>query len=133
MGRSGSQLTDKQLMLMDILWKTESPMTSLEIAPFLPDWSATSLSNMINLLIDKGLIRITSIEVIDGHYIRRLLPTCTREEYAAKLVTSLHLKRESFSRIITALAEELSADDYEGVVSELEDIISDFNSRKGSS
>lgn len=133
MGRSGSKLTDKQLMLMDVLWNAEYPMTSLEIAPYLKGWSATSLGNMINLLIERGMIRITSMEVIDGHYIRRLQPTCTREEYAAKLVTSLHFRRESFSRIITALAKELSADDYDGIVSELEDIITDFNSRKGSS
>lgn len=68
-------------------------MTSMDISRYVDGWSITSLSNMINALIERGFIRISNTEVINGHAARLLVAACSKEEYAAKLVSSLNIKR----------------------------------------
>ena len=73
------KLTKKQQILMEILWNTDSPMTSMDISRYVDGWSTTSLSNMINALIERGFIRISNTEVINGHAARLLVAACSKK------------------------------------------------------
>lgn len=125
-----SFLTDKQLKIMQILWDSCTPMTILEISPKV-DLSISSLSNMMNLLIEKGFIEIVGIEKVNGHYPRKFAPTYSKEEYAAKLLKALDFNKKSFSKIAVALFKEFSEKYEEDSVQQLKSILNCFNENKG--
>lgn len=124
------KLTKKQQILMEILWNSDSPMTSMDISRYVDGWSTTSLSNMINALIERGFIRISNTEVINGHAARLLVAACSKEEYAAKLVSSLNIKKDSFPRVVTALMHEFSSEEgYEDFVSDMESFLAEYKEK----
>ena len=124
------KLTKKQQILMEILWNSDSPMTSMDISRYVDGWSTTSLSNMINALIERGFIRISNTEVINGHAARLLVASCSKEEYAAKLVSSLNIKKDSFPRVVTAIMHEFSSEEeYEDLVSDMESFLAEYKEK----
>ena len=130
---SAFALTKTQLNIMQILWDSSEPLTIADISAV---WkiSTTSLSNMVNQLIKKGFIEISGVKRTDNHYSRTLKPLRTKEEYAAKLVSSLNMKKGSFSAVVSALVNEYSTNDsYDEIISELEDVFKKFTNKEESS
>lgn len=130
---SAFALTKTQLNIMQILWDSSEPLTIADISAVLKI-STTSLSNMVNQLIKKGFIEISGVKRTDNHYSRTLKPLRTKEEYAAKLVSSLNMKKGSFSAVVSALVNEYSTNDsYDEIISELEDVFKKFTNKEESS
>jgi len=127
---SAFALTKTQLNIMQILWNATEPLTIADISAILKI-STTSLSNMVNKLIKKGFIEISGVKRTDNHYSRTLKPLCTKEEYAAKMVSSLNMKKGSFSAVVSALVDEYSLNDsYEEIISELEEVLAKYTKKE---
>lgn len=123
-------LTKTQLNIMQILWNAKEPLTIADISAIL-EISATSLSNMVNQLIKKGFIEISGVKRTDNHYSRTLKALLEKEEYAAKMVSSLNMKKGSFSAVVSALVDEYSLNDgYEEIISELEEVLNKYTNKE---
>lgn len=126
MRKSISILTPNELLLMEIFWKVNEPLTSIDLVNYLSsdcqDWKNGYLHNLLKTLLDKGMLRVTDIIQCGRRFAKQYEPTLTKEEYAAKMVSSLNFKKESISKIACAIVKEV-ADDSPTVISELEDIL----------
>lgn len=123
-------LTKTQLNIMQILWDATEPLTIADISAIL-EISTTSLSNMVNQLIKKGFIEISGVKRTDNHYSRTLKALLEKEEYAAKMVSSLNMKKGSFSAVVSALVDEYSLNDgYEEIISELEEVLNKYTNKE---
>ena len=78
------RLTKKELEMMEVLWKSTSPMTIDEITEASPNrtWKDTSRHKMINRLIEKGAVTYTSLKDADTYDAKIFYePKFTSEEY----------------------------------------------------
>lgn len=108
------------------MWEASEPLTIADISAILAV-SVTSLSNTVNQLIEKNFIEISGVKKSGNHYSRTLSAICTKEEYAAKLVSSLNVKKDSLPRVTTALMHDfVSEDGYENFVSDLENVLKKY-------
>ena len=124
-------LTTNESELMEIFWKENRPMTSLELAEYAngADWKSSYLFIMLKSMQEKGLIETCGSVLYGNRYARQFRPTLTKEEYVAKLASLMHLKKSSISKVTVALLEELDGDRDE-VISELETMIKEFKNQK---
>ncbi len=74
-------------------------------------------------MLKKGLLEECGMEHYGTQYARKLKPSYTREEYAAKFLISKMDGKASMSKVIVALAED---EDKEEMIEELESIIRDL-------
>lgn len=123
-------LTKTQLKIMQVLWDSSEPLTIADISSILKI-STTSLSNIVNQLIKKRFIEISGVKRTDNHYSRTLKALLEKEEYAAKMVSSLNMKKGSFSAVVSALVDEYSLNDgYEEIISELEEVLNKYTNKE---
>lgn len=134
---SKNYLTEKEITLLDIMWKNKNPMTSVEMLKALDEavWNETNLFRTINTLSKKNLIRICGRERYNTQYARVFEPTITREEYAARFLVDRGIGHNSLGRLAMALVhvEENGNDDSRAeeteLIAELEAIIDKLRKR----
>lgn len=116
-------LTRSEEELMNLFWTSEVPLTSVDIAnmEMKHTWSNGFINNMIRSLLKKEMLRECGTVRCGTQYARQFLPALTKEEYAAKLVFSTGIKKNSLSKVMVALAKE--KDGNEELIQELEEII----------
>ena len=116
-------LTKSEEQMMDIFWDSDGPLTSVDIIKMKvrDTWGNGLVHNILRSLVQKGMLKECGLEHCYTQYARKLAPTMTREEYAAKLMISRVGGKSSISRLMVALAKEQDEDGE--MISELEEII----------
>ncbi len=82
------QLSENEMLIMELLWKEDRPMTRAEILKGTEgrNWNPASIHLILNSMISKGAIRITDEEKKYG----RTYETCVnRVDYARDAVKAL--------------------------------------------
>ncbi|WP_026518530.1 BlaI/MecI/CopY family transcriptional regulator [Butyrivibrio sp. MC2021] len=115
-----NQLNAREKTIMDLLWTSDSGLTSIEMLDRLDDtdWNKLSIFRTINSLIDKNLIEVSGFEQYNTQYARRFRCSITREEYAARLLKMDGLTYKSLGNIAMAMIKN-DGDDNEETREEL--------------
>ena len=117
-------LTDKEVELMELLWKQDKPLTSVEILA-IPDehsWSDNYLPIMLKSLLDKNAIEVCGYVRCGTQYARQFKYSITREEYVALFAVGRGLDAQSIPKVAVAMVTELQ-EDKDDIIRELEKII----------
>lgn len=120
------RLTKSEEQLMNLFWDEGTPLTSVDIVrlEIKDTWGNGLVSNMLRALLKKGCIKEVGLKHYTTQYAREFLPALTREEYAAKVVTSVAGEKLSIAKIMLALIKE--NENKEEIIKDLEDIIRDL-------
>lgn len=140
-------LTQKEEELMNLLWDSEGPMSSIDMldADYPRTWKNSYLIRLLLSLQEKHLILIDSIELQGKNFVRKFVPALTREKFTALLAVS-KIKKERSSElllniakevgnkqiesILVALTGEKEDDSDEDVIGQLEEIIKELKERE---
>ena len=117
-------LTDKEVELMELLWKQDKPLTSVEILA-IPDehsWSDNYLPIMLKSLLDKNAIEVCGYVRCGTQYARQFKYSITREEYVALFAVGRGLDAQSIPKVAVAMVTELQ-EDKDDIIREVEGII----------
>jgi len=101
-------LTKSEKVVMEILWSSERPMTSVELMEMTQDhsWESGYMHKMLRTLLKGEVINVCGMVQYGKQYARQFVPMITREEYAVKLVLSTGIKGTSIRKVAAALAKE---------------------------
>lgn len=119
-----SNLSPNELIVMELFWNNSNPLSSVDIADLITEWKSAYLNNLLSSLQKKGMIQMSGVIQQGKHYIRQFVPVYTKEQYVVKAMSILNIEKKSVPKLAYALAEELSDDDRESIISELEDMLS---------
>lgn len=117
-------LTKSEEDLMHIFWRSEKPLTSVEILEIAKghSWNGNYLHVMLRSLQKKGLIKVCGTLQYGKQYARQFEPAVTKMEYGADLIISKGLV-DSISNVTVALAKKSDQTEKEVLIAELEEII----------
>lgn len=127
---TGEHLTPNETRLMEYLWEFDAPTTSADLLKYIKDWKNGYIQNVLMSLTKKGMIECVNIVQNGRRFLKQYKVTITKEEYAARMINQLHIKKKSIPRIALALVEDLPEDDRDEIISELEQIVDEFKNRK---
>lgn len=124
MSRKPYCLTTKEEELMNLLWKQDKPMTSVEILAIGDEhsWSDNYLPIMLKSLLKKKAIEVCGYAQCGTQYARQFRYLLSREEYVARLAVGRGLEAHSIPKVAVAMVEEFG-EDKNDVIRELEEII----------
>ena len=93
-------LSEKQEQLMEILWKSDKSLTSMDIMQILNDPHAdyTYVVRMLSLLEKNHMI---------SEVARLFVPALTRQQYAVRLALASGITREDVPEVASALIQEV--------------------------
>jgi len=130
MKKNMEHLTGSEKDLMEIFWKQDKPLTSVEILKITDkhSWNGNYIHVMLRSVLKKGLIKVCGTVQYGTQYARQFIPIVTKEEYAAKLVLSTGLESSSISKVTVAMAKE--AGDGDKLIKELENIIAELREKE---
>ena len=91
-------LTNKELEIMSVLWKSKDPLSGNEIisASSKKTWKEKSIHIIIKSLLEKGVIRVAGQKPSATNVAKTYEPTVTSEEYAVSLSSELILDNAAF-------------------------------------
>ena len=115
------KLTTNELQFMNVLWKSDTPLTSADILKRSVEktWKDASLHTILKKLLDKGAI-IEHGFCKDGKAISRtFVPALSYEDYYASLFSDFPAK--SIPRFFSALVHRSDFDD--STMQKLEEIL----------
>lgn len=121
-------LNSREKTIMELLWNSESGLTSIEMLDKLDqnDWNKLNIFRTINSLIDKGCLKVSGFEQYNTQYARKFTYALTQEEFAARLLEADGLSYKSLSNIALAMIKNETTDDSdskEELISSLQEII----------
>lgn len=83
------ELTKSEHELMELLWEANKPLSQGEIlAAGSRSWKDRSIFVLINGLLEKQMIQTVGMVKSGKVYARTFAPTCSREEYYAKILSA---------------------------------------------
>lgn len=126
-----SSLSQNELMIMEVIWNSSEPLTCIDIAEFIKEWKSSYLNNLLSSLQKKGMIEMVGVVQCGNHYVRQFTSTYTKEQYVAKMITSININKKSIPKITVALMEELSGEEYEEISDDLENLLNACDKKKG--
>ncbi len=137
MKKKNSFLSDREEALMELLWASETPLSAMDLQEQLDssEWSRMTLYRTLQLLIEKGYVRICGLERNNTQYMRKMEAAITKSGYLAKELINRNFRRHDMSGLVMALIEEtqnISNDDVSDnsdLIADLENIISDIKKR----
>lgn len=123
-------LTDKEVELMELLWKLDKPLTSMQMLEAAGEhsWSDNYLPIMLKSLLKKKAIEVCGYVQCATQYARQFKYAITREEYIARFAISHGLKTNAIPRVAVAMVEELD-EDKEEIIRELEAFIRELKEK----
>lgn len=122
-------LTKSEEELMEIIWASEVPLTSVEILKLAKNrsWSGSYIHIMLRSILKKKLIKECGTVRYGTQYARQFEQIVTKEEYAAKLAMSTGIKKGAIAKVAVAMAKETG--DEEEVIAQLEEIIKELRDK----
>ncbi|WP_408069955.1 BlaI/MecI/CopY family transcriptional regulator [Butyrivibrio sp. JL13D10] len=128
-------LNPREKEIMDLLWKSQDAMTSIEILEQLdPEkWTKLTVFRTINSLISKDFLVVNGFEQYNTQYARKFICAMTKEEYLAKRMKEDGMGIKSLSSIALAfMGNELPKDKKERkeLIDDLQNIIDELKSDK---
>ena len=117
---------------MEIFWEKKEPLTSVDISEFSADrsWNGNYIHMMLRSLLKKGMIEVCGTVQCGTQYARQFVPIVTKEQYAAKLVMSKGIEKNSIAAVTVAMVNEVNKADEEGLVKQLEEIIQELKNKE---
>jgi predicted transcriptional regulator len=116
--------------LLDMLWKADKAMTSMDMLNYLDEdnWNKLSVFRTVNGLLSKELIKVDGLEQNKTQYARTYLPAVTKEEYAAMTLENDGFGLSSIDRLAQALYKrgKHSKKEKEELVNRLQSIIDEI-------
>jgi len=96
------RLTDKEIEIMNVLWKGEAPMTATEIVAASPErtWKDISIHVLLKSLLMKNAVIVDHFKPTSARAAKAYRTTVTVEEYAAKHVRELGVDVAAFLGIL---------------------------------
>ncbi len=117
-------MTTSEMEMMEILWRTDEPLTKTEIVDASParTWKASYIHRMLNSLLEKKIVRVVGTMLTGNTYSRLFAPAMTPEEYSVLLVKNNSLITDkSIKSIVEGFYK--SAKDKKMVLSDLEELL----------
>ena len=83
MSKTPKRLTNSEREIMQVLWKSEKPLTASGIIAASPnkEWKNSSVHLLIKSLLDKDLVEVAGFEKTTKNYARTFVPVETREQF----------------------------------------------------
>lgn len=134
--KNSKLMTQREEDLMEFLWTQENPLTVTEMEGILgkEKWNKVTIFRIVNKLTSKGYLKIDRMERNNTQYARKFMPTITKEEYAAVLLSERGIKSNSLGKIALAMLgtgrKKTSRDEEEKLVKELEDMITEIRNQE---
>lgn len=115
-----SKLTDKEMEILETLWRTEKPLLASEIVCINNDLKIATVYPALKRLLKKNLIEVVDIVQNTTGFGRKYRPTMNCKEFELKkIIEEFKMKDISTSNLVAALlAEENNKD----ILEELEHI-----------
>ena len=90
-------MTKSERQIMDLLWKSEQPLSCAEIVELSEDktWKDSYVHSLIKSLMKKGIVKIQTFELISRSYARKFAPAMSKSEYAAKRIIDFLSPKEA--------------------------------------
>ena len=102
--KNNGLMTQKEEDLMEFLWKQATPLTITEMAGIgQEEWNQVTLFRIVKGLLNKGYLKIHGFEKNNTQYARSFIPSLTKEEYAAILLSERGIKSSSLGSIALAM------------------------------
>lgn len=132
MSKKSKYLTNSEEDLMEMFWESKEPLTSVEILELSADrsWNGNYVHIMLRSLLKKGMIKVCGTMQCGTQYARQFTPAVTREQYAAKIVMSKGIGKNSIAAVTVAMVNEIEEQDGEGLVKQLEEIIEELKNKE---
>lgn len=127
--KNNGLITQKEEDLMEFLWKQATPLTITEMAGIgQEEWNQVTLFRIVKGLLNKGYLKIHGFEKNNTQYARSFIPSLTKEEYAAILLSERGIKSSSLGSIALAMLgagkrKKINQDEEDKLIGELENII----------
>ncbi|MFG6392858.1 MAG: BlaI/MecI/CopY family transcriptional regulator [Lachnospiraceae bacterium] len=127
--KNNGLMTQKEEDLMEFLWKQATPLTITEMAGIgQEEWNQVTLFRIVKGLLNKGYLKIHGFEKNNTQYARSFIPSLTKEEYAAILLSERGIKSSSLGSIALAMLgagkrKKINQDEEDKLIGELENII----------
>lgn len=85
------RLTDKEMEIMGVLWRSQSPMTAMELIEASDNrtWKENSIYTIMNTLVKKEAVALTHHKPTVTNTARAYMPKLKSEEYTAHYVSSI--------------------------------------------
>ncbi|MCI8858722.1 BlaI/MecI/CopY family transcriptional regulator [Lachnospiraceae bacterium 66-29] len=130
--KKAKHLTNSEEDLMELFWEKKEPLTSVDISEFSADrsWNGNYIHMMLRSLLKKGMIEVCGTVQCGTQYARQFVPIVTKEQYAAKLVMSKGIEKNSIAAVTVAMVNEVNKADEEGLVKQLEEIIQELKNKE---
>ena len=130
--KKAKHLTNSEEDLMELFWEKKEPLTSVDISEFSADrsWNGNYIHMMLRSLLKKGMIEVCGTVQCGTQYARQFVPIVTKEQYAAKLVMSKGIEKNSIAAVTVAMVNEINKADEEGLVKQLEEIIQELKNKE---
>lgn len=130
--KKAKYLTNSEEDLMEMFWEKNVPLTSVEILKCSADrtWNGNYVHIMLRSLLKKGMIKVCGAAQYGTQYARQFIPVVTKEQYAAKLVMSTGIDRNSIAAVTVAMVNEVNDTDEEGLIKQLEAIIEELREQE---
>ena len=130
--KKAKHLTNSEEDLMELFWEKKEPLTSVDISEFSADrsWNVNYIHMMLRSLLKKGMIEVCGTVQCGTQYARQFVPIVTKEQYAAKLVMSKGIEKNSIAAVTVAMVNEVNKADEEGLVKQLEEIIQELKNKE---
>ncbi len=129
------RLTKSEEALMDLFWKEDRPLTSVEIIELLKDksWSGQYVHKLLKTLETQGLLTVCGQVQYGSQYARQFKVVLSPEEVAARSIILQGFSKSAIAKIAVALVKETknSEDNInDELVAELEKMLEDYKNRE---
>ena len=131
MAKKSEHLTESEEELMELFWSRKEALTSVEILKmdFSHSWSDSYLHIMLRSLMKKKMIEVCGTVQYGTQYARQFVPSMTKEEYVAKIITEKGVDKSSLAKVAVAMVKETDVETRADLIEELEKIIRELKEK----
>ncbi len=122
------QLNRNEKQVMDLLWRSPCPLTSLELSEQLGEaMSVSYLHKVLTTLKERGLIGVCGVDLEPRRPTRQFAPLVTKEDYVSALIAEQGLEEASLAQIGVALVRKAAKDgERKELIAALEKMIEEY-------